>query len=83
MGESAIYYLHPESVCSLLSTVMILIIKGTVQRNLTGVESGIEPLVYYFYAKGNSLFKSQKNGFSSLSQNLWLLQLNGAPTADN
>jgi hypothetical protein len=60
---------------------MILIVKGTVQRKLTGVESDIERWCSIFTFKGNSLFKLQKTGFSGLSQILWLLHLNRAPTA--
>jgi hypothetical protein len=69
MGESAICYLHPESVCSLLSTFMILIVKGTVQQKLTGVESDIERWCSIFTFKGNSLFKLQKNRFQWLESN--------------
>jgi hypothetical protein len=32
--------------------------------------------------KGNLLFKLQKNSFSSLSQNMWLIHINGAPASN-
>jgi hypothetical protein len=43
----------------------------------------IEPLIFFFKFKENVLFKSQKNGFNFLRQNMWLIQFNGAPAAMN
>jgi hypothetical protein len=49
--------------------------KSTVQQEFTGVKSGIGRkvfLLFYFKFLGNLLFKLQKTGYSSLSQNMLL-----------
>ncbi len=70
---------------------MYICLKGLSSENLQGskvisIKSSsfcIEPLIFILYFKGNSPFKSQKNGFRDLSQNMWLIQINGAPAANN
>jgi hypothetical protein len=38
---------------------------------------------FFFTFKRNLLLKLQKNGFSVLSQNMWLVNFSGLPAANN
>ncbi len=48
-----------------------------------GLPFALNRWYFIFQFKWNLLFTSQKTGFSSLSQSMWLIHFNGAPAAKN
>jgi hypothetical protein len=67
-------------------------IKVTVQRKLIVVESNINWKLFlshwtanffFFILEGTRPLNPPKNGFRALSQNIWLIQINGVPAANN
>jgi hypothetical protein len=50
--------------------------RGPIWDQIERSSFRIELLMFYFKFKGNLLFKLQEIGFSSLSQNLWLIHFN-------